>query len=39
MNIQKLLLTNYRGVQSLSLDFQKNLNVFFGENGAGKSHE
>lgn len=37
MNIQKLSLTNYRGVQSLTLDFHERLNVFFGVNGAGKS--
>lgn len=37
MNIQRLSLTNYRGVQSMTIDFHKNLNVFFGENGAGKS--
>lgn len=37
MNIQKLSLTNYRGVQSMSLDFHDRLNVFFGVNGAGKS--
>jgi predicted ATP-binding protein involved in virulence len=37
MKITKLSLTNYRGVQSLSLDFHDKLNVFFGINGAGKS--
>ena len=37
MKITKLSLSNYRGVQSLSLDFHERLNVFFGVNGAGKS--
>jgi predicted ATP-binding protein involved in virulence len=37
MQITRLNLTNYRGVHSLSLDFQERLNVFFGVNGAGKS--
>lgn len=37
MKITRLNLTNYRGVHSLSLDFQEKLNVFFGVNGAGKS--
>jgi predicted ATP-binding protein involved in virulence len=37
MKITRLNLTNYRGVHSLSLDFQERLNVFFGVNGAGKS--
>jgi predicted ATP-binding protein involved in virulence len=37
MKITRLSLTHYRGVHSLSLDFQERLNVFFGVNGAGKS--
>ena len=37
MKIIKLSLTNYRGIQSLSLDFHEKLDVFFGINGAGKS--
>lgn len=37
MHINKLILTNYRGASSLSLDLNKNLNVFIGMNGAGKS--
>ena len=37
MKIKSLSLTNYRGVRSLTLEFHKNLNVFFGVNGAGKS--
>ena len=37
MKITKISLTNYRAVQSLSLDFHEKLNVFFGINGAGKS--
>lgn len=37
MKITSLSLTNYRGVQSLNLDFHDNVNVFFGVNGAGKS--
>jgi len=37
MKITKLSLSNYRGVQSLSIDFDEKLNVFFGINGAGKS--
>lgn len=37
MKIKSLTLTNYRGIQSLGLEFHENLNVFFGVNGAGKS--
>jgi predicted ATP-binding protein involved in virulence len=37
MKISKLSLINYRGAQSLPLDFSEKLNVFFGVNGAGKS--
>lgn len=37
MRINTLALTNYRGVQSLSLDLDKKLNIFVGVNGAGKS--
>jgi len=33
MKITRLNLTHYRGVHSLSLDFQERLNVFFGVNG------
>ena len=37
MRITTLSLSNYRGAQSLSIDFDERLNVFFGINGAGKS--
>ena len=37
MNINKLILTNYRSAQSLSLDLHPRLNVFVGVNGSGKS--
>mgnify|MGYP006274985441 CR=1 FL=1 len=37
MYIKTLTLTNYRGVQSLSLNLDKRLNIFVGVNGAGKS--
>ena len=37
MYIDKLSLMRFRGAQSLSLDLDKQLNVFVGMNGAGKS--
>ncbi len=37
MKINTIKLQNYRGIQELSLDLDKNLTVFFGENGSGKS--
>lgn len=37
MKINKLTLQNYRGAQQLSLDFDKQLNIFYGVNGSGKS--
>ena len=37
MRINTIKLQNYRGIQQLSLDLDKNLTVFFGENGSGKS--
>jgi predicted ATP-binding protein involved in virulence len=37
MKINTIKLQNYRGVQELSLSLDKSLNVFYGENGSGKS--
>ncbi len=37
MYVTRLRLANFRGATSLSLDFQRRLNVLYGENGAGKS--
>ena len=37
MKINTVKLQNYRGIRDLSLDLDKNLTVFFGENGSGKS--
>jgi len=37
MYIHRLTLERFRGAQSLSLEFDKKLNVFVGMNGAGKS--
>ena len=37
MKINTIKLQNYRGIQELSLDLDKNLTVFLGENGSGKS--
>ena len=37
MKINTIRLQNYRGIRDLSLDLDKNLTVFFGENGSGKS--
>lgn len=37
MYIQKLTLTNFRGIKTLALDFHEHLNAFVGTNGAGKS--
>ena len=37
MHIKKLSLTNFRAAKSLHLDLHRRLNVFVGENGAGKT--
>ena len=37
MNISRLSLTYFRGAHSLTWDFHDRLNVFYGENGSGKS--
>ncbi|WP_300674960.1 AAA family ATPase [Desulfoluna sp.] len=37
MNIRQMTLANFRGATALSLDLHKDLNVFVGANGAGKS--
>ncbi|MDY0176836.1 MAG: AAA family ATPase [Lentisphaeria bacterium] len=37
MHIQKLKLERYRGARSLSISLHRNLNIFVGMNGAGKS--
>ncbi|MDO4550676.1 MAG: AAA family ATPase [Planctomycetia bacterium] len=37
MNIQKVEITNFRGIHEMSLDIHPNMNVLVGENGAGKS--
>ena len=37
MRIKSINLTNYRGAVSLNIDFHRQINVFIGVNGAGKS--
>jgi len=37
MKLSRLSLTNFRGVCSLTWNFHERLNVFYGENGSGKS--
>lgn len=37
MRIKSIKLINYRGAVSLNIDFHRQLNVFIGVNGAGKS--
>lgn len=37
MKIDKLIIQNFRGIQHLELDFNKQINVIYGVNGAGKS--
>ncbi len=37
MNIEKIHIKNYRGFEDLIVNFKKNINVFVGVNGAGKS--
>jgi len=37
MKIKSIKLINYRGAVSLNIDFHRQLNVFIGVNGAGKS--
>ena len=37
MKVSELKLTNYRGAQSLRIEFPERLHVFYGVNGAGKS--
>ncbi len=37
MKVEKLILTNFRGIDEMTLDFDPKVNVIFGANGAGKS--
>lgn len=37
MKVSSLVLTNFRGVKSLNLQFNERLHLFYGVNGAGKS--
>ncbi len=37
MIVEKLKLTNFRGIDKMELDFDPKVNVIFGANGAGKS--
>ena len=37
MIVKKLILENFRGFEKIEIDFDKNLNVFIGKNGSGKS--
>ena len=38
MQIQNLKLLNFRNYHSLELSFSNNLNIFYGNNGAGKTN-
>ncbi len=38
MNIEKIDLINFRNYKSLSLNFSKNINLFVGDNGEGKTN-
>lgn len=38
MIIEKIKLTNFRNYKSLSLSFEKGINVFYGNNGSGKTN-
>ena len=38
MRIEHLKLTNFRNYRSLELDFNKNVNIFIGDNGKGKTN-
>ncbi len=38
MRIEHLKLTNFRNYSSLELDFNKNVNIFIGDNGKGKTN-
>lgn len=35
--LQKLSLNNFKGIKSLTIDFEKDLNDIFGDNGTGKT--
>lgn len=37
MYVEKLTLKNYRGIRDLTIDFDRRLNVFVGDNGCGKT--
>jgi len=37
MYLEKFIIKNYRGIESISLNFNKGLNVLIGENNAGKT--
>jgi AAA15 family ATPase/GTPase len=38
MHLSKLLISNYRSIQELTLKFEKGKNIIVGKNNAGKSN-
>lgn len=38
MNLQQLLIKNFRNVESLDLNLKKGIHLFFGQNGQGKTN-
>ena len=38
MKIERLKLTNFRNYTNLEIEFKKNINLFIGDNGQGKTN-
>ena len=37
MYIDKLIVKNFRNIKKINIDFNKNVNIFYGDNAQGKT--
>ena len=37
MYLKKILIQNFKGIENISLEFKKGINLLIGDNGAGKT--
>ncbi|HLS53656.1 MAG TPA: AAA family ATPase, partial [Tissierellaceae bacterium] len=38
MNVENIRLINFRNYENISLEFNKDINIFIGKNGEGKTN-